>query len=69
MLLAGHHVVACDWKENEHMTVDMFCDEFHLVDLRLFDNCLKVIQGCDHVFNFAADMGATYTTVLLRGGH
>lgn len=35
----------------------MFCDEFHLVDLRVFDNCLKVVQNCDQVFNFAADMG------------
>jgi hypothetical protein len=27
------------------------------VDLRVFDNCLKVAQGCEHVFNLAADMG------------
>jgi len=36
---------------------DQFCDEFHLVDLRCFDNCKKVSEGCDHVFNLAADMG------------
>ena len=36
---------------------EMFCDEFHLVDLRVFDNCKKVCEGCDHVFNLAADMG------------
>ena len=36
---------------------DIFCDEFHLVDLRVFDNCKKVVTGCDHVFNLAADMG------------
>merc|ERR550537_2170663 len=53
----GHYIVACDWKTNEHMTEDMFCNEFHLVDLRVFDNCLKVCTGCEHVFNFAADMG------------
>ena len=35
----------------------MFCDEFHLVDLRLFENCIKVCEGCEHVFNLAADMG------------
>lgn len=35
----------------------MFCHEFHLVDLRVYDNCLKVCKGCDHVFNLAADMG------------
>lgn len=39
------------------MPEEMFCDEFHLVDLRVFDNCLKVCKGCEHVFNFAADMG------------
>lgn len=39
------------------MQEDQFCDEFHLVDLRLFENCKKVCEGCDHVFNLAADMG------------
>jgi GDP-D-mannose 3',5'-epimerase len=39
------------------MTEDMFCDEFHLVDLRVMDNCLTVTKGVDHVFNLAADMG------------
>eukprot|EP00879_Flechtneria_rotunda_P001307 GHRR01001457.1.p1 GENE.GHRR01001457.1~~GHRR01001457.1.p1 ORF type:complete len:394 (+),score=104.94 GHRR01001457.1:126-1307(+) len=52
-----HYVVACDWKRNEHYSEDQFCDEFHLVDLRLFDNCKKVTEGIDHVFNLAADMG------------
>jgi GDP-D-mannose 3', 5'-epimerase len=36
---------------------DSFCNEFHLVDLRVFENCKKVTDGCDHVFNLAADMG------------
>lgn len=53
----GHHVIGVDWKRNEHMPEDVFCDEFHLVDLRLYDNCAKVVAGCDHVFNLAADMG------------
>ena len=35
----------------------MFCDEFILADLRLFENCQKVLKGCDHCFNLAADMG------------
>ena len=35
----------------------MFCDEFQLVDLRLFENCKKVVESCEHVFNLAADMG------------
>ncbi|KAH7576782.1 hypothetical protein JRO89_XS01G0148300 [Xanthoceras sorbifolium] len=53
----GHYIIASDWKKNEHMTEDMFCNEFHLVDLRVMENCLKVTQGVDHVFNLAADMG------------
>ena len=53
----GHYIIASDWKKNEHMSEDMFCDEFHLVDLRVMDNCLKVTQGAHHVFNLAADMG------------
>ena len=35
----------------------MFCHEFILADLRVFDNCSKVVKGCEHVFNLAADMG------------
>ena len=53
----GHYIIASDWKKNEHMTEDMFCNEFHLVDLRVMDNCLKVTKDVDHVFNLAADMG------------
>jgi len=36
---------------------ELFCDEFHLVDLRVYDNCKKIVKGCEHVFNLAADMG------------
>lgn len=34
-----------------------FCDEFHLKDLRILQNCLDVTSGCHHVYNLAADMG------------
>lgn len=53
----GHHIVAADWKENEHFKRDEFCDEFVLADLRGLDACLKACQGCEWVFCFAADMG------------
>jgi len=49
--------VCADWKENEFMDVSEFCDEFHKVDLRILENCLKVTSGCQHVYNLAADMG------------
>ena len=38
--------MACDWKRNEHMPEEMFCDEFHLVDLRVYENCKKVRPCC-----------------------
>lgn len=50
-------MVAADWKENEFMTPPEFCHEFHLTDLRILENCLKVTSGCQHVYNLAADMG------------
>lgn len=53
----GCYVVCADWKENEFMKPEEFCNEFLLVDLRLLDNCLKATAGCQHVFNLAADMG------------
>lgn len=53
----GFHVVGADWKENEYFKQEEFCDEFMLVDLRDKDNCLKACEGCDDVYNLAADMG------------
>lgn len=53
----GCYVVCADWKENEFMAVSEFCDEFHNVDLRILENCLKVTKDCQHVYNLAADMG------------
>lgn len=53
----GHYVIAVDWKENEHMEQDDFCDEFHLHDLRFYGNCTLVCFECDYVYHLAADMG------------
>lgn len=53
----GCYVVCADWKDNEFMAVEEFCDEFHKVDLRLLENCVSVTRGCQHVYNLAADMG------------
>lgn len=53
----GCYVVCADWKDNEFMQPEEFCDEFHKVDLRILENCLKVTAGCQHVYNLAADMG------------
>jgi len=53
----GHYVVGVDWKENEHFKAEQFCDEFKVLDLRDLSNCEKAVEGCDWVFNLAADMG------------
>lgn len=39
------------------MKNEEFCNEFHKLDLRLLENCVKVTAGCQHVYNLAADMG------------
>merc|ERR1711988_52308 len=53
----GHWVRGVDWKENEFMENDEFCNEFLLLDLRDIENCVKSCEGCEWVFNLAADMG------------
>lgn len=53
----GCYVICADWKDNEFMEPKEFCNEFHKVDLRILENCLKVTEGCQHVYNMAADMG------------
>lgn len=63
----GFYVVGADWKENEFMTQDEFCDEFMLVDLRDKDNCLKATKDCADVYNLAADMGGM-GFIQVRGG-
>jgi len=53
----GHFVRAVDWKENEYMPQDAFCDEFINLDCRDPANCAKAVEGMDWCFNLAADMG------------
>eukprot|EP01116_Phalansterium_solitarium_P006504 TRINITY_DN18827_c1_g1_i1.p2 TRINITY_DN18827_c1_g1~~TRINITY_DN18827_c1_g1_i1.p2 ORF type:complete len:377 (-),score=116.92 TRINITY_DN18827_c1_g1_i1:208-1266(-) len=53
----GAHVVVADWQENEYFQLEEFCDEFRLLDLRSFDNCLKATEGVEEVYLLAADMG------------
>lgn len=57
LMAEGCYVVCADWKDNEFMKPETFCNEFHKVDLRILENCLKVTEGCQHVYNLAADMG------------
>lgn len=52
----GYYVVAADLKTSEFSTSS--ADEFHLVDLRIYDKVLKVLTSdIDEVYQLAADMG------------
>jgi GDP-D-mannose 3',5'-epimerase len=53
----GCYVICADWVDNEFMAPEAFCNEFHKLDLRILENCLKVTKDCQHVWNLAADMG------------
>src|SRR5215813_3971974 len=51
----GYWVRGADLKHPEFCTTD--ADEFELLDLRRWDNCLQATRGVDHVYALAADMG------------
>jgi nucleoside-diphosphate-sugar epimerase len=51
----GHWVRGVDVKYPEFSDVD--ADEFHLLDLRKWEDCLEATKGVDDVYALAADMG------------
>jgi GDP-D-mannose 3',5'-epimerase len=53
----GNYVICADWDDNVYFKESEFCNEFHKVDLRSFENCLKVCKDVEDVYNLAADMG------------
>jgi len=63
----GHYIIIADINKNEYFTADELYDEFHHVDLRYLDNCLKVTKECDWVFNLAAYMGGMGTISYNNG--
>jgi len=64
----GHWVRGVDLKRPEFS--DTLADEFLLLDLRRWEDCLEATQGIDHVYALAADMGgmgfisANHATIL-----
>ena len=54
---AGYYVIVVDWKKNEFMENDEFCDKFILDDLRKLEVACDACVGCTQVYNLAADMG------------
>jgi len=51
----GYWVRGADIKLPEFSQVD--ADEFELLDLRRWDNCLQATRGIDEIYGLAADMG------------
>ncbi|MER3425558.1 MAG: NAD-dependent dehydratase, partial [Nitrospiraceae bacterium] len=51
----GHWVRGVDIKKPEYETTH--ADEFDLLDLRRWDNCLLATRGIGDIYNLAADMG------------
>ena len=51
----GYWVRGVDVKEPEFRAAD--CDEFLLLDLRKWENCVAATRGVDEVYALAADMG------------
>ncbi len=51
----GYWVRGVDIKYPEFSAVD--ADEFEILDLRRWDNCLQATRGIDEVYGLAADMG------------
>jgi GDP-D-mannose 3', 5'-epimerase len=51
----GYWVRGVDIKEPEYEATA--ADEFLLLDLRYWENCQQAVDGMDHVYHLAADMG------------
>jgi nucleoside-diphosphate-sugar epimerase len=68
----GYWVRGVDLKLPEYTAVD--ADEFELLDLRRWDDCLVATRGIDHVYALAADMGgmgfisSNHATILRNNG-
>jgi len=52
---SGYWVRGVDFKQPEFGTTA--ADEFHRLDMRRWENCMKATEGVDEVYALAADMG------------
>jgi GDP-D-mannose 3',5'-epimerase len=53
----GYWVRGVDIKEPTYFSAEEVCDEFFLLDLRRWENCLQATEGMEEVYALAADMG------------
>ena len=53
----GYWVRGVDIKVPDYLSEDEICDEFFILDLRRWENCLQAAESMDEVYALAADMG------------
>src|SRR5690242_11430402 len=53
----GYWVRGVDIKVPDYLSTREICDEFVLLDLRRWENCLEATEGMDEVYALAGDMG------------
>jgi GDP-D-mannose 3',5'-epimerase len=53
----GYWIRGVDIKEPAYFSAAEICDEFFLLDLRRWENCLQATEGMEEVYSLAADMG------------
>ena len=57
LLEQGFKVVCADIKPLERWFQKFDETENHVLDLKNFDNCLKISKDCDYIYNMACNMG------------
>ena len=57
LMRQGHEVVCADIKPKEFWFQIFDNAENHCLDLKDYNNTLKVTKGVDHIFNLACNMG------------
>lgn len=57
LLDEGHEVVCADIKPLENWFQIFECNKNFTLDLKEYDNCLKVSKGVDFIYNMACNMG------------
>ena len=57
LMKQGHEVVCADIKPLEYWFQIFDQNKNYCLDLKEYDNCLKVTQGVDYIYNMACNMG------------
>ena len=57
LMKQGHEVICADVKPLEYWFQIFDQNKNYCLDLKEYDNCLKVTQGVDYIYNMACNMG------------